>query len=221
MAACLGTVALTGCHEVLRATFGSDKPVHRVDGGASPSRAVAGATQGRAFTGRADGELASRIQQKDGFVTTKFGPGRFIGDFNAQLTGAPDARDAALGPLAAARWYGRFTAIRNRATGKIKISGLLLADFKDATAGRACLRLKHRGRRKQHRRNAPGRSVMVVLGGEGAAETLYGTARVRVRLTRANKIGLRGRVKQRRGAARGLTPACTKLKRKFKLPPVG
>jgi hypothetical protein len=60
-----------------------------------------------------------------------------------------------------------------------------------------------------------------VQGGEGEAETLYGKATVRVGLTRANKLRLRGRVKQRRGAARGLTPACAKLKRKFKLAPVG
>jgi hypothetical protein len=221
VAACLGTLVLSGCHEVLRATFGGDRPVHRVDGGASPSGPVAGAAAGRAFRGRADGELASRIKQKDGFVKTKLGPGRFIGDFKARLTGSPSAGDDALGPLAAARWYGRFTARRNRATGRIKIAGLVLADFDDATAGRACLRLKHRGKRKQHRRNAPGRSVLTVQGGEGAAETLYGTATVRVGLTSANKLRLRGRVKQRRGAARALTPACAKLKRKFKLPPVG
>jgi len=215
--AALGTVALSGCYQFFNQGFEpypSDPGVHGgSDIGASPGSAAA---TGRPFRGRADGQLGSRMKVRHGFVKSKTSWARFFGAYRSTLTG-----DEALGPLAGAQWHGRFKAVRNRATGKFAIKGMVLATFDDATAGRACLRLSHNGKRKQNRRPAkPGLSKLTVLGGEGGARTLRGTARVRVRLARDNTLRLRGRVKARRGAARGLNPACTKLERKFGLQPL-
>jgi hypothetical protein len=211
-------LALSGCFQLFTQGFDPteppmDPPVHGNDIGASPDSVAA--TGGRPFRGRAAGQLGSRMTIRHGFVKTKSNWARFFGTYRSTL-----ADDEALGPLSSAQWHGRFRTVRNRATGRFAISGLVLATFDDATAGRACLRLASRGRRRQNRRpTRAGLSNLTVLGGEGGARTLRGTARVRVRLARDNSLRLRGRVKARRGAARGLNPACTKLERKFGLQP--
>jgi hypothetical protein len=208
-AAGFSTVVLSGCHEILRVTFGeSDQPVHNPP---SAGRPYADSSAGRSFTGRADGQLASRLQIKHGFVKSKTSWARFTGQYTSSLTGSP---------LASAQWHGRFKGVRNRATGKFAVKGMVLATFTDPAAGRACLRLSHKAVRKQNRRPKPGRGVVTVLGGEGGARTLRGKAIVGVRLARDSSLRLRGKVKSRRGAARGFTPACTKLERKFKLAPL-
>jgi hypothetical protein len=208
-AALAGAFVLSGCHELLRVSLGgADPPVHNPPPAGRPA---ADASAGRAFTGRADGNLASRVRLSHGFVKSKTSWARFIGSYTSSLTGSP---------LASAQWHGRFKGVRNRATGKITVKGLVLATFTDTTAGRACLRLSHGGKRKQNRRQAPGRSKLTVLGGEGGARTLRGVANVRVRLKRNNSLRLRGRVKSRQGAARGFTPACRKLEKKFGLQPL-
>ncbi len=209
LAALAAALALSGCHELILQTFGDspdDPPVH----GAPPASAKASA--GAPFRGRADGQLASRMKIRHGFVKTKTTSARFIGSYKSTLEDSP---------LASAQWHGRFKAVRNRATGKYTVKGLVLATFDDASAGRACLRQAYRGRRAQNRRpKKPGRGVFTMLGGEGGAKTLRGEARVRVRLTRANKMRFRGRVTSRQGAERGFTPACTRLERKFGLEPL-
>jgi hypothetical protein len=180
------------------------------DVGGSPGTARASA--GTAFTGRSDGQLASRIRYRHGAVKTRTSSARFIGNYTSSLTDSP---------LASAQWHSRVRGVRNRATGRFRIKGLVLATFTDATAGRACLRLGYRGRRAQNRRpRKRGRGVLTMLGGEGGARTLYGKAIVRVKLTRANKMRFRGRVTQSQGAERGFTPACAKLERKFGLTPL-
>lgn len=211
----LAALALGGCHQEFHLGFGvdpSDPPVHGgQDIGANPGSVAASA--GQAFTGRAVGELTGRMKIWQGFVKTKTSWARFVGTYESSLT------DSAVG---SGQWHARFKAVRNRATGKFTIKGLILADFGDSTAGRACLSLGLKGRRAQNRRpKKASRSTVTVLGGEGGARTLYGTARVRVRLLRSNEgVRLKGLVKEHRGAPRGFTPACTKLERKFGLAPL-
>jgi hypothetical protein len=186
----------------------NDYPVGGHDVGGSPGTASAG----KRFTGRADGQLASRILYRHGDVKTRTSWARFIGDYTSSLENSP---------LASAQWHSRIKGVRNRATGRFRIKGLVLSTFDDPTAGRACLRLGYRGRRAQNRRpRRRGRGVFTMLGGEGGARTLRGTAVVRVKLTRANKMQFRGRVSTRRDTERGFTPACTRLERKFGLTPL-
>lgn len=201
-------LALSGCHEILRVTLGSnDPPTHNPP----PAGRTAAGT---AFTGTATGQLTGRIKLVHGFVKSTMKNGRFFGDFKAQSS------NPRLGPLSDAQWHGRFNATRNRATGRVKLSGLILATFTDESAGRACLRLRHRGRRKQNRYPAKaGSSKLTVVGGEGGARTLAGTATARVRL-KGHRLRLKGRVSQRQRAATGFTPACTKLEKKFGLTPL-
>lgn len=210
-AATAGTLALSGCGEMWRLGFGDefvDPPIHDV--GANPGTAAPSA--GQRFRGRADGELASRMRVRHGNVKTRTSNARFIGNYTSTLESSP---------LASAQWHGRFRAVRNRATGRFRINGLVLATFDDPIAGRACLRQRYRGRRAQNQRpRKAGRGVFTVLGGEGGARTLRGEARVRVRLTRADKMRFRGRVTSRQGGERGFTPACSRLERKFGLQPL-
>jgi hypothetical protein len=153
---------------------------------------------------------------------------RFIGDFRSKLTGPPAPGDDRLGPLASSQWHGEFAAVRNRANGKIKFTGLILATFEDQSAGRTCLKLKYRnakgkgkGRKRRKADRNRGASTIVVLGGEGGAVTLTGSATVKVALAGDGKSMLvGGRVKTARGPARRFTPACTKLEQKFGLQPV-
>jgi hypothetical protein len=204
-AAGAATLAFSGCHEMFHFGFGldpDDPSVHR----------SASASAGTPFTGRADGELASRMKVRHGDVKSRTSNARFIGNYTSSLTDSP---------LESAQWHGRFRGVRNRATGRFRIKGLVLATFDDEAAGRACLRLGYRGRRAQNRRpRKRGRGVFTMLGGEGGARTLRGTAIVRVKLTRANKMRFRGREGSRQGDERGFTPACTKLERKFGLEPL-
>ena len=207
------TFAFSGCHEMFHFGPGEDPndyPVGGHDIGASPG--TAGASAGTRFTGRADGQLASRIKFTHRAVKSRTSSARFIGNYTSSLESSP---------LASAQWHGRFKGVRNRKTGKFKFKGLVLATFDDVTAGRACLRLGYKGKRRQNRRpKKRGRGVFTMLGGEGGAQTLYGKAIVRVKLTQANKMRFRGSVTQRQGAERGFTPACTKLERKFGLTPL-
>jgi hypothetical protein len=211
-AAIAATFALSGCFQTFFQGFDPfprDRPLGH-DVGGSPGSA--GASAGQRFTGRADGDLASRMKVTHGAVKSRTSWARFIGSYTSTLEDSP---------LASAQWHGRFRAVRNRATGRFRINGLVLATFDDASAGRACLRQTYRGRRAQNRRpKKPGRGVFTMLGGEGGARTLKGEARVRVRLTRANKMRFRGTVTSRQGDERGFTPACTRLERKFGLTPV-
>ena len=198
------TVILSGCHEVLRATFGSDRPVH-----ASPGTATTAA--GRAFKGRADGELFGyRLQHK--FVKSILTAG-YIGDYRSNLTGSP---------LARGKWHARFKTVRDRGTGKTVITGLVLSTFTDETAGRACLTVSFRAVRKNNtRRFRRARGKVTVVGGEGAARTLYGTATLgRLRLGADGSARLTGRMKTHQGAERGLTRACRKLRTRFGLTPL-
>jgi hypothetical protein len=212
------SLGLTGCHELFEITFGFDPDILEGHGSDRPADAAAA---GRAFKGRADGDLAGKMKIRHGPVKSKTNKVRFVGSYKSTFTGAAQPGDEALGPLASAQWHGRFRGIRNRKTGKISIKGLVLATFDDPAAGRACLSLRNKGTRKQNRRSKkPSRSKLTVLGGEGGARTLRGIATARVRLARDNTLRLRGRVKAGRGAARGLTPACAKLARKFGLQPL-
>jgi hypothetical protein len=219
IAAVLG---LTSCHEILRVTLGGDDPpVHQPP--PAGRRAEAGpAATGRAFTGRADGELASRIVLKHGFVKSRIRNARFIGEFRGKLREGSAEGNPLLGPLARARWHGRFSSTRNRATRKITSSGLILATFNDEAGGRACIKLGYgnAGTSKRTRQRNRGTGNLAILGGEGGARTLRGTATVRLTIRRSGALRLKGRVRARRGAARGFTPACTKLERKFGLEPL-
>jgi hypothetical protein len=219
-AAGLSALALSGCHDLFEITFGIDPEVFEGHGSADDRSAGTAAT-GRAFRGRADGDLAGRMKITHGPVKSRTNRVRFVGRYRSTLTGPPQPGDEALAPFASAQWHGRFRGVRNRRTGRIALTGLVLATFDDPTAGRACLSLRNTGTRKQNRRpTKASRSNLTVLGGEGGARTLRGTAAVRVRLARDDTLRLRGRVKQRRGAARGLTPACAKLERRFGLTPL-
>jgi hypothetical protein len=217
----VGSLALTGCHEILRVTLGGDDPpVHPPPAGRATDLGTAAA--GRAFSGRADGQLASRIVLRHGFVKSTIRNARFIGEFSGRLLGAQTPGDAALGLLGKAQWHGNFSSTRNRATRKITTRGLILATFEDATAGRACMRVGYRnaGRTKRTRSRNKGSSSLAVLGGEGGARTLRGTATVRITIARSGAMRLRGRVKTSRGAERGLPRACRKLEKKFGLQPL-
>ena len=208
LAAVTAIFAFSGCHEVLRATFGPDKPVHRVDGGASPSTATTAA--GRPFTGRADGELFGyKLRHRN--VMTRMRAG-YVGNYKSDLTGSP---------LASGKWHARFRVVRNRATGETVITGLVLSTFTDTTAGRACLKLSQEHVRKNNRRRLKrSRGKVTVVGGEGDAKTLYGTANVRVRLARNGSARLSGRMRSHRGPERPFTRACTRLEQKHGLTPV-
>jgi hypothetical protein len=217
-------VALSGCHEVLRATFGKpDPPVHNPTS-AGYRTAVVSKSAGRAFTGHADGDLAGRAVIKHGFVKSTMKNVRFIGDFSATLTGPPQPGDDRLGLLESSRWHGQFNVVHNRATGKITITGMLLATFTDASAGRACLQIAYHNAkaRKRHRKanRNKGVSTIKVLGGEGGARTLAGTATVKVTAQTDGSMRLSGRVSAKTGPPRGFTPACTKLEQKFGLQPL-
>jgi hypothetical protein len=212
-AAAASTLTFSGCFQLFfqdHSPFPNDPPVGGHDVGGSPGSAEASA--GQRFRGRAEGDLASRLRITDRAVKTTTSWARFIGSYRSSLEDSP---------LASAQWHGRFRAVRNRATGRFRIKGLVLATFDDTTAGRACLRLGYRGRRAQNRRpKKAGRGVFTMLGGEGGARTLRGEARVRVRVTRALKMRFRGTVNSRQGEERGFTPACTKLERRFGLDPL-
>ena len=211
--------ALGGCEFiyvfcVLGKELCADPPVdadHARTSGARDSAA------GTPFRGTARGQLTGKLTLKHGPVKSTIKNARFFGTFKA----TPQRNKAALGPLSSAQWHAKLGGVRNRRTGKIKVKGLVLATFDDAAAGRACLRLTHRGVRKQNRGRLKkaSRSTIQVLGGEGGARTLRGTAAVRVKL-KGGVLRMGGTVKQRRGAARGFTPACTKLEKKFGLQPV-
>jgi hypothetical protein len=208
-AAGAATLAFSGCHEILRVTLGGDDPpVHNPP--PAGRTASADAAAGRPFEGRADGELFG-YKLRHGFVKTTLKAG-YIGNYKSDLTGSP---------LASGKWHARFKAVRNRATGKIVITGLVLSTFTDTTAGRACLKLTSAANRKQNRRRVRrGRGKVSVVGGEGAARTLYGTARARVRLKRNGSARLRGRMRSHQGEERGFTRACKRLERKFGLDPL-
>jgi hypothetical protein len=212
----------TGCANLFYAYFGpapKDPKAGLQHGPPAPGRAAG--VEGRPFKGRAQGELASRMTLTHGEVNTKSNKARFIGTFKSTLTGAPQSGDEALGPLAAAQWHGSFRVVRSRVTGKTKVKGLVLATFDDPSAGRACLRLKSKGHRKQNRRpTKPGRNALTMIGGEGGARTLRGTASVRARFKKSGVVRLRGRVNARRGAERGLPKPCRKLRDKFGLQPL-
>ena len=182
--------------------FTSQPPAGRTAGG--------DAAAGQPFTGRADGDLFG-YKLRHGFVKTTLKAG-YIGNYKSDLTGSP---------FASAKWHAKFKAVRNRDTGKIATTGLVLATFTDTTAGRACLKLSYQGVRKQNRRRIRrSRGTVTVVGGEGGATTLYGRARAGVRLRRDGSARLRGRMRSHQGAERGLTPACTRLERKFGLTPL-
>ena len=223
-------LALSGCHEVLKVFVGNennDPPVHNPGAPGPASVDAIPAAAGRAFSGRADGDLASRIVIKHGFVLSTIKKARFIGEFKGQLTGPAAPGDDSLGPLENSTWHGEFSSVRNRATGKITMSGLILATYADPSAGRSCLRLAYtnaktkrkdkRGRRRDRNR---GTSTIKILGGEGGAATLAGTATVKVRLASDKAMIVTGRVKAARGSARAFPATCTRLEQKFGLQPV-
>jgi hypothetical protein len=172
---------------------------------------------GTPFTGTIRGQLTGKLTIKHFAVKSKIKSARFFGSFKA----TPKRNAAALGPLSNAQWHARLGGVRNRRTGRIRVKGLALATFDDAAAGRACLRLTYGAVRKQNRDRLKrrGKSTIEVVGGEGGARTLRGTATVRVKL-KGHAVRLTGTVKQHRSTARGFTPACTKLEKKFGLAPV-
>lgn len=216
LAAC--AVVLSGCEGLMILGIGPDPPVHRVDGGASPGRAVASGTAPARVSGVAVGELGSRMTIKHGFVRSTIRNARFFGTFRA----APGSA-ARLGALADAQWHGRFSGVRDRRNQKIKLRGLVLATFTDPEAGRACLRLSYRNVRKRGARRANrkrGMATLSVLGGEGGAQTLGGSARVRARLAADGSIRISGIATPRAVPARGLNAACTKLRGQFGLAPL-
>jgi hypothetical protein len=215
--------AMSGCDAIyifclkplLGEDFCKDTPVYDEHPPASGVRTSAGGTP---FTGTARGQLTGKLTIKHFPVKSKIKNARFFGDFTA----TPKRNSAALGPLSSAQWHGKFGGTRNRKTGRINVKGLVLATFDDAAAGRACLKVTHRATRKQKRARFKKRSksTVKVVGGEGGARTLHGTANVRLKLKSTGVLKMNGTVKQRRGAARGFTPACTKLEKKFGLQPV-
>lgn len=220
LACILGVIAagsLSGCgitqlHNFL--TEPRDYPA-RHDGAASPGTATTSA--GTKFTGRASGAIAARVVIKNGYPKTTIKNARLAGDYRA----TPAAAQQDLGPLASGTWHANFNIVRNRATGRYTIKGLILATFDDTSAGRSCLRLKAAGKRAQNRwPKKPPRAKLTVLGGQGGARTLAGTARARVRLKRDLSVGLRGTVDAKRGAERGFPRPCRKLAKKFGLAPL-
>ena len=218
----LSAFALSGCHELFEITFGFDPDI--LEGHGASDRSAGAAATGRAFRGRADGEFRGKMKIRHGPVRSKTNRVRWVGRYRTTLTGPAQPGDEALAPLLRAQWHGRFRGVRNRRTGRIVITGMVLATFDDPTAGRACLSLRNTGTRKQNRHaKRASRATLTVLGGEGGARTLRGTSAVRARLGRGDTLRLRGHMKARRGAERGFTTACTRLKRRFpasELPPV-
>jgi hypothetical protein len=216
---------LSGCHELLRVTLGGDDPpVHNPPppGKRSVPAATAAAASGRAFSGRANGKLASRVVLRHGFVKSTMKKVRFIGTFTGKLGGAAVAGDELLGPFTSAGWHGQFSVVRDRRNGKISLSGLVLATATDPAGGRACVRVSYKNARKGKRATSrrKGTSLLTVVGGEGAARTLRGSATVRLTVGRGDNMSLRGRVKARQGPARGFPKACTTLEKKFGLAPL-
>jgi hypothetical protein len=224
--AATGALGLTGCHEVLRVFLNEgdpDPPVHQPPPPAK--RAVPAATgaaaKGRAFSGRAVGQLTGRITLRHGFVKSTIKNARFVGDFTGKPRGGPQAGDEGLGPLRSAHWYGRFDVVRDRRNGKTRMKGLVLADFTDASEGRACLRIGYKTRKgKQGRAPKKGSATLAILGGEGGAQTLAGSATILVRIVRGHQLAVRGRVVAKQGPARGFPGACTKLEKQFGLTPL-
>lgn len=220
LAATGAAFAFSGCHQILQVTFGDpDPPVHQPPPPAKKRAVAAGGSGGTTFTGVADGELAARATIRHGFVKTTIRNARFAGTFRA----TPATSDAELGALSDASWAGRLTAVRDRRNQKVRMKGLILATFADPSAGRACLRLTYRNVRKKGRRTANrkrGTGVVKVLGGEGGAQTLGGSARVKVRLTAAGGLRLSGVAMPRDVPARGLNAACTKLRAQVGLAPL-
>src|SRR5215210_6251977 len=121
-AAAAAMFAFSGCHNFLRVAFGNDPPVH--DPEPAGRTAGADAAAGQPFTGRADGDLFG-YKLRHGFVKTTLKAG-YIGDYKSDLTGSP---------FASAKWHAKFKAVRNRDTGKIATTGVVLATFTDTTAG--------------------------------------------------------------------------------------
>ena len=189
--------------------------------GLTHNRSARAAAGGRQFKGRAKGQLASRLTLTHYAKLSKTNTFRYAGTFKSSPTGSPQAGDDALGPLQSAQWAASFKAQRNRVNGTIKLNGLILATFDDPAAGRACLKLRHRGQRKQNRRpTKPGRSNVTVIGGEGGSRTLRGTAKVRVILKKSGVVRLRGTVNAKQGPARGLPKQCRKLRKQAGLQPL-
>lgn len=220
-----GAVALSGCHQVLSVSLGGDDPpVHLPPppARAVPAASAAGAPPGRAFRGSAEGRLASRITIRHGFVKSTIKNARFIGQFSGRLRGAAQPGDETLGLLKSAQWHAQFNTVRDRRNGKVRMSGLVLATFTDPAGGRACLKLAYRTPRKGKKGRAPkkGRSTLTVLGGEGGARTLRGSAAVNVTILGGDKLRVTGRIKPGNGPERGFNRACTRLEKKFKLTPL-
>ena len=199
------TLLLSGCFGIGYVGFGRDRPVHSNPATATPAA-------GRDFKGRADGELFG-YSLRHGLVKSKMTAG-YIGDYRSNLTGSPFGRG---------EWHANFKAVRNRATGKTVITGLVLSTYTDETLGRACLTLSFQAVRKNNtRRFRRPRGKVTVVGGEGAARTLYGTATLRrLRIGADGVARLTGRMKSSQGAERRLTRPCRKLRTEFGLTPLG
>jgi hypothetical protein len=240
IAVCLAAVAcgvaLGGCHEVLKVFLGTDEDgpaPHRPHLPPSPGRAVpaasaAGRSAGRAFSGTADGQLAARMVLRDGLVKSTIKNARFTGQFTGRLRGAAQPGDDRLGLLESARWHGKFSAVRDRRNGKVRMTGLVLSTFTDPSAGRACLRVSYKARRngkrnattKGRRARNTGRSVLTVVGGEGGSRTLAGSATARVKISASGALRMSGRVTSAQGRERGFPAACTRLEKQFGLTPL-
>lgn len=223
--AVVSITAFSGCHEILRVTLGEpDPPVHNPPpAGRAVAPTASAAAAGRAFTGKANGRLSSRVKLRHGFVKSRIGPARFIGTFTGKLPGTAQPGDELLTAFTRSQWHGRFSAVLDRRNKKITMSGLILATYGDPNTaqGRVCLRMGYKNTRKGRRfaRNR-GTSTIKVLGGEGDGATLVGSAVVKVRQTTGDNFRMSGRVKARRGPARRLNAACSKLERQFKLTPL-
>ena len=180
-------------------------------GGGDPQRAVAAGSSGTRFAGQATGRLATTTKIVYGPRLSKIRNALIDGSFKAT------SADPDLGLLAEAEWHARITMVRDRLTKKNRARGLVIATFTDPAAGRACLRLGYRNKGKSKRR---GRGTVTVLGGEGGARTLAGSATTSVRLRAGDTIVLRGTVRPAQGPERGMTPACLRLERQFGLTPL-
>lgn len=222
--AVLVAVALTGCPaRFATGTLGLPDPVVDCDhadcdaggtgpggGGASPGRAATSRSETR-FSGRVSGRFATTTRITYGPRMSHIRNARIVGSFKASSS------DPSLGPLQEAEWHGRLSIARDRLTRKNRARGLVIATFTDPAAGRACLRLGYRNRGRDKRR---GRGIVTVLGGEGGARTLAGSASTSVVVRDADTIALRGTVRPAQRAERGMTPACRKLERQFGLKPL-
>ena len=204
---------LSGCHDdvPLRAgrrpeRLSSRWPRHRSQPGHGRGSA------GTRFTGRADGQLASRIKFTHRAVKSRTSSARFIGNYTSSLENSP---------LASAQWHGGSRGVRNRRTGKFKFKGLVLATFDDADRRPGVPSPGLQGKRRQNRRpDEAGPRRLHDAGRRGRRSDALRHGDRSVKLTQANKMRFRGRVTQRQGAERGFTPACTKLERKFGLTPL-